>query len=174
MAQMLSHGDRLTGNISKEFSRFGGAFVALSDIVANSSEIDGRLYLLCGDLHCQLSNRGCAPQCIDQNHWHTVSDHCRFVLPHPAWRIALTQIGADKWAAQPKLDLFPLFEKVKEYAGILPQLNACIETAKEATQRVQEMELAVCALNLVVRKYVHLVVINRKKLPRRALMTSIL
>ena len=42
MALVLSHGDRLSMSISKEFNRFGTGFVQLADVIANSGEIDGR------------------------------------------------------------------------------------------------------------------------------------
>ena len=51
---------------------------------------------------------------------------------------------SDKWKEQPKVDLFPLYEKVKEYSGLIPMLNGCLETAKEAEARVLELESAVC------------------------------
>ena len=43
MAALLSHGERLSNNIAKEFGRFGTAFIQLSETIAASGEIDGRL-----------------------------------------------------------------------------------------------------------------------------------
>ncbi len=59
---------------------------------------------------------------------------------------------AEKWQNQPKTDLLPLYEKVKEYAGLIPQLSGALETAKEAESRlsaITEQNQAVGFMNNV-------------------------
>jgi hypothetical protein len=65
MALTLAHSERIAGNISKEFNKFGQGFIMLANVIANSGEIDGREYCcsrlaICDLLSCRNFATGLA------------------------------------------------------------------------------------------------------------------